>query len=173
MLTFPKPMEGQFAPYFKRYIDFVGENDVISILRMGSFEMVVFLENLTEEQWQYAYEPGKWTIMQVLNHMLDVERIFAYRALCIARNDKTSFPSFDHDAYVADSDYSNRSAESMIAEYKAVREATIHLLEGLNKEARQRVGTASGHTFSVSALAYMIAGHEIHHMELFKTKYLK
>lgn len=173
MSNFTRPAPGDCNPYFERYTNLVEDGNVVRILRLSSFEMIVFLENLSDEQWEHRYAPGKWSVKESLLHMIDTERIMAYRALRIARGDTTEMPGFDQDAYVPHSAADQRSPHSLIEEYQAVRNASVQLFKHMPVEAWDQKGSASGHGISVRALAYIIAGHELHHKKIFKTLYLK
>ncbi len=119
----------------------------------------------------YAYSDGKWTIKQVLGHMTDTERVFAFRALCFSRESIT-LPGFDQDIYMDKATFSSRSMEDLACEYKCVRESSMYLLSSMTEEQSMQKGIASGHPVSIRALAYMMAGHEMHHLKILKEKYL-
>lgn len=167
-----RPNIGEFDPYYEGYINQVSENDFLSVLKKLEKETVLFLENIPAEKWEYKYAPGKWSIKESVIHVLDTERVFAYRALRIARNDKTPLPGFDQDFFVPHSNANSRTPESIIEEYKAVRNATIHLFQHFTSEQLDRLGTGSGKPISVLALGFITAGHEIHHLNIFTEKYL-
>ncbi len=173
MIQFKKPATGDYAPYFQRYIDLVEDGSIQGILRLSAFETIIFLENLTEEQWLFRYEENKWSIKESMVHLMDTERVMAYRALRLARKDTTELPGFDHTAYVPASQADERKSESIIEEYQAVRQATIQLFNNIPSDSWERNAIASGHKVTVRALAYIIAGHEKHHMKIFKAKYLR
>jgi len=166
-----RPEQNEYAAYFDRYISKVDEKGSEAVLRSTQF--LDLITGFTVAQWDYSYAPGKWTLRQVLVHLMDTERIFAYRALRISRNDMTALPGFEQDGYVDNAVAENRSADSLIEEYKSVRAATLSLFGQLNAEALSRIGTAGDAATSVRALAYMIAGHELHHQELIHAHYLK
>lgn len=172
MESYRIPKEGEYNPYYKQYVDLVGTADVIGMLKMSSFELIVFLEGLSDEKWEYRYAAGKWTIKETMLHLIDAERVFCYRALRIARNDQTPMPGFDQDAYVVDSFAAERQHDSIIEEYRTARNATVSLFEGFHPSTRHLLGTASNSPVTVNALAYIIAGHQAHHLDLFKAKYL-
>ncbi len=165
-----RPEKSEYNPYFERYIAAVGEKGAISALRGTDF--LVLISGLSEQQWNYRYAPEKWSVKEVLVHIMDTERIFAYRLLRISRNDSTPLAGFEQDGYIENADVENRSVSSLLTEYKAVRAATLSLLESLDVPALSRIGTASGAGVSARSLAYMIAGHEIHHHQIINEKYL-
>ena len=172
MVSISRPAETEYATYFHRYTGRIHEADAFAVLERAATETVAFLEQITEARWDHRYAPGKWTLKESIIHMLDTERIFAYRALRIARNDQTHLPGFEQDDYVAFYRAENRSPASIIAEYRAVRAATLELFRNLDQEDLLRQGVMSGNPVSVRALAFLIAGHERHHIELVREKYL-
>jgi len=165
----PKPEES--SNYFKTYIDKVPQDDFLEVLKKSNSEIVSFLKGLTEEQWMHRYAPDKWSIKEMMLHIIDTERIFAYRALRISRGDKTPLPGYEQDDYVPLSKADQRSSSSLIAEYEAVRQASIYLFEHLDDSHLGTVGTASGNSFTPRALGFVVAGHEIHHMQVVKERY--
>jgi uncharacterized damage-inducible protein DinB len=130
------------------------------------------VQSLPPRMLLHRYAPGKWSIKQVLAHVVDDERIYAYRALRFARGDATELPGFEQDDYARLSGADERDVRSILAEYEAVRRATITLVEGLPEEALGRAGVANGNRVTVRALAYHIAGHELHHLNLLRSRYL-
>jgi uncharacterized damage-inducible protein DinB len=171
--TIERPRSDEHVEYFGRYISKVPENaDLISLLRDQALETVALHQGLTPAQGDFAYAPGKWSVKQVLGHIIDCERIFVYRALCIARNDQTSFPAFDENAYVEHANFQERTLADLLEEFQVVRSATICFAKNLDAAALARIGTASKNPISVRALLYIVAGHERHHLELFRERYL-
>ncbi len=166
-----RPANQEFNPYYKPYIDKVEELDFVTALNHSLAKNLAKLQTLSETQWNHKYAADKWTIKEVLLHILDTERIFAYRALRIARNDKTPLQGFEQNDYVDFYEVDNRSIASLLEEYELVRRSTIALFKNMSKEMLDRMGTASGGQISVLALGFMIAGHEIHHWELLKDFY--
>lgn len=167
-----RPKENEFAPYYGGYIAKTEGEDVIQLLKDYKESTTAFLQSLPLEKWDYAYAEGKWTIKEVILHIIDTERVFAYRSMRIARGDKTALPGFDQDLYVAGSNAAERSAGSLIAEYMATREATIFFFENLTDEASIEKGTASGVVFTPHGTAFITAGHENHHIQIIKERYL-
>lgn len=170
--TLQRPAPHESNDYFKRYINKVPNSDIIASLSEGQKEMEQFCQQIPSNKWEHRYAEGKWTIKEVLMHIIDTERIMAYRALCIARNDQTSLPGFDQDDYILPSNANLRSPESLLAEYKAVRAATIALFVHFDQTMFTRMGTANNSPISPRALAYIIAGHEIHHLAIVRERYL-
>lgn len=168
-----RPDDTEYAPYFQRYTSKVDGNDAFAVLEKSATETVAFLSSIPAERWDFSYAPGKWTLKESMIHMNDTERIFAYRATRISRNDKTPLMGFEQDDYVPYYHPETRSAASIISEYKAVRMATLELFRYLTPEDLLRTGTSSNMPISVRALAYLIAGHENHHMALIREKYLR
>ena len=170
--TLKKPEAKESADYYKKYIGLVDGNDFVRVLEMLMPKTAAFLNALDAAKWNYRYAEGKWSIKEVMLHVLDTERIMAYRALCIARNDKTPLPGFEQDDYIPFMDTENRSPKSIIEEYMAVRKATIEMFRYFNDDMLNRIGTASGNPCTPRALGYIIAGHELHHMSIIRERYL-
>ena len=162
----------EYNPFYHTYVMALGNVDLLDELRNGKQVLFSLLEEIPEEKLTYAYAEDKWTLAEALVHMLDTERIFQYRALCIARNDKSEFPGFDQDAYVPVSNANNRSKKDLIDEYVAVRDSSITLFASLDEEALKRVGVASGSKMSVRALGFITSGHQAHHVRILRERYL-
>ncbi|MBO6532914.1 MAG: DinB family protein [Muricauda sp.] len=162
----------EYNPFYHTYVMALGDVDLLDELRNGKQVLLSLLEEIPEEKLTYAYAEGKWTLAEALVHMLDTERIFQYRALCIARNDKSEFPGFDQEAYVPVSNANNRSKKDLINEYVAVRDSSITLFASLDEEALKRVGVASGSKMSVRALGFITSGHQAHHVHILRERYL-
>lgn len=168
-----KPIKGSYPAYFETYISKVTEDDVLIALHNNLQACKQFFKSIPADKENSAYAQGKWTIKQVLNHILDCERIFAYRALRFARKDPQTLAAFDEDAYASVADVTNRNLGDLMAELEALRWSNIFLFKSLNEEALLRTGfMASGET-TVLSLGYMICGHANHHMQVIKEKYLK
>lgn len=166
-----RPETGEYLPYFGQYIDRVPEGAIIEQLTSQLDTTCRLLAPLSIEQVSYRPKPEDWNILEVLGHITDGERVFAYRALRIARNDPTPLASFDQDLFVANADFASRSLANLLDEYAAVRRATLALFRSLSPAAWLRIGTASDHPMSVRALAYISAGHELHHIADFHQRY--
>lgn len=167
-----QPASDEYAPYYKTYVDAVNTDDIVAFLEQQKETELDFLRNIKWEKWELAYAPDKWTLAEVVIHMIDAERIFAYRALRIARGDKTPLPGFDQDPYVPNSAAASRTPASIADEFAAVREATIHLFKNFTDEMWDRRGIASEKEVSVLALAFIIAGHTAHHLNIIRERYL-
>jgi uncharacterized damage-inducible protein DinB len=168
-----KPTPAEFPPYAAMYIDLVPTEGNLLIQLEKNFETVKELIcSLPGEKLYFRYAPGKWTIKEILVHIIDDERIYAYRALRFARRDQTELPGFEQDDYAVSSKANERDLDNIFEEYEAVRRSTISLFNGLPPESLTRKGTANNHVASVRALAWHIAGHELHHLAIIKEKYL-
>jgi len=167
-----RPAIEDIPEYYQNYVRQV-EGDKIELILDGALkETLAFLELLPENKWSYRYAPEKWTIKELLLHIIDTERVFAYRILRISRGDTTPLPGFDQDVFVPNSNANKRSGASLIAEYKSVRETTLHLVRHFTAEMWERKGTASGLTFSPITIAFITAGHEAHHLRIIRERYL-
>lgn len=166
-----RPETDEYDAYYSAYVARVEGDNVIDVLVRQGDQVQALLAGLSEGEASYRYAPGKWSVREVLGHLCDTERVFAYRALCIARGDSQALPGMDQDAYVAAADFDGRSTESLKAELAAVRSATLSLFECLEPNSWPRLGTANGVRVSVRALAFIIAGHEAHHMAVLGERY--
>jgi uncharacterized damage-inducible protein DinB len=174
MRRIEKPKEGEYPPYADIYIGLLPDDGlVLKHMRESLKATTAFMLSLPEERLVFRYAPGKWTVKEVLAHVIDDERIYAYRALRFARNDPTELPGFDQDAYAPCSGANRRTVESLVGEFAAVRRSTIALFESFDEEALERAGVADGNRATVRALAYHIAGHELRHMNIIKERYLR
>jgi hypothetical protein len=167
-----RPALTEYAPYYGKYINLVPEGDIVTILGQQIDNTLALLGSLSEAQAGSRYAPGKWSIKEVVGHLIDAERIFGYRVLRFARNDQTPLSGFEQDDYVSNGNFDEQSLSDLASEYEHVRQASIYLLRGLGGDAWDRRGMASDNEVSVRALAYIIAGHELHHLEVIRTKYL-
>ena len=168
-----RPATDEYVAHFATYIDKVTEPDVVAMLAAQKQSTAKLLAGLTEPQAAYRYAPGKWSLREIIGHLSDAERIFAYRLLRIARGDATPLPGFDENDYVPAGQFERRPLASVAAEFASVRDASLTLLQGLDAEALARRGTASGKPISARALAFIIAGHEKHHLGVIRERYLK
>ena len=167
-----RPAPTEHAPYYGKYIALVAENDAIAALESQLADALPLLRGIPESKGDHRYGPGKWTIKEVIGHMIDAERVFAYRALRFARKDDTPLPGFDENDYVPAANFGARTLASLIDEFEAVRNASLLLFRPLEAAAWSRAGVASDNVMSVRALAFVIAGHGRHHVEILKTRYL-
>ncbi|MBK9478579.1 MAG: DinB family protein [Bacteroidetes bacterium] len=166
----PEPTE--YAPYYKNYIDLVKVDNPIKALEDQIIAMQAFLSEIPEDRESYRYAANKWSIKEIIGHLIDTERIFGYRALCIARKDKTSFPGYDENAYVAAANFDSRSFYDLVHEFSIVRESHLALFKSFAPEAFSEMGTANQQPVSVRAILFIMAGHEIHHLKVIRERYL-
>ncbi|CAM4417993.1 DinB family protein [Zobellia nedashkovskayae] len=159
-------------PFYKAYIDVLGDAELLDILESQLKNFPNFLENIPESKLNYAYEPEKWTIAQVLLHIIDSERVFQYRSLRFSRGDKTPLPGFEQDLYAPNSRAETRSKQSIIEEYQAVRQSTITLYKSFNVETLKNEGVASNLSWNAAILGFVICGHQKHHRNILRERYL-
>jgi hypothetical protein len=167
-----RPADTEYGEYYRRYVQLVPEGNIVAILATQLEDTLALVRNMTDEQARSSYAPGKWSIKSALGHCADTERVLAYRALRIARGDVTPLPGFEQNAFAENAGYDDRPLPSVIAEFAAVRGATVALLAGLPPAAWGREGMASDMPVTVRALAWMIAGHELHHRGILAERYL-
>lgn len=170
--TIPRPSATDHAPYYARYIQLVPDGDLLSLLERQGRETVTLLRGISEKQSRHRYAPEKWSIREVVGHLNDSERVFTYRALSFARGDTAALPSFDENAWGAASNADHRELADLIEDFEAVRAATVALFRGFSEAEFKRSGTASNNPVTVAALAYIVAGHERHHVNILKERYL-
>jgi|SRR5450755_4153918 hypothetical protein len=168
-----RPEPGEYAPYFERYISLVPGHDVLAALEDQRRQMLLLLSGRPEADGDLRYAPEKWSLKEVLGHINDTERIMSYRALRIARGDTTPLAGFEQDDYIRNGPFAHCTLADLIEEYIAVRRATVSLLRNLDQTAWSRRGVANKNEVTVRALAYTIAGHELHHRRIVEEKYLK
>jgi hypothetical protein len=166
-----RPSAGEFAPFYARYIDQVPDGDLLSTLESQLEATVALLDTFGESNAGIRYAPGKWSVKQVVGHLTDAERIFGYRAVCAARGERASLPGFDENAYVEEGAFDARTLNSLMGELTAVRRATLSLFRNFDDAQVARQVVANGVPVSVRALAWIIAGHELHHAMLFRERY--
>jgi hypothetical protein len=169
--TIARPQPSEYAPYYGRYISLVPGEDILSTLDQQRRETMMLLCGGDDEDGDFRYAPDKWSAKEVLGHLCDTERIFAYRALRIARADATPIEGFEQDDYVRNGGFALRSLADLIEDFIAVRRATLSLLRNLDEAAWMRRGIANKNEVTVRALAYIIAGHELHHRRILEEKY--
>ncbi len=169
--TIARPEPGEYAPYYDRYISLVAGTDILATLDAQRRQTMLLLSGRDESEGNFRYAPDKWSAKEVLGHVCDTERIFAYRALRIARADQTPMAGFEQDDYVRNGPFARAPLAEMIEDYIAVRRATLTLLRNLEEAAWVRRGVANKNEVSVRALAYIIAGHEVHHRRILEEKY--
>lgn len=168
-----RPEPGEYPSYSQTYIDTVQGGDILEAFAGQLGSTVALLSSVDDRVAEtFVYAPGKWTIKQVLGHINDTERILAYRALRIARNDSTPLPGFEQDDYVAFAASNDRSFTSLLDEFKAVRQSTIALFRSIPADAWLRTGSANNHSVTVRGIAFQAAGHEAHHAKILRERYL-
>jgi len=166
-----RPQPGEYAPYYERYISLVQGEEVLAILDQQRRQMMLLVSCRDDAEGDFRYAPGKWSAKEVLGHICDTERVFAYRALRISRADATPLEGFEQDDYVRSGPFANRPLEDLVEDFIAVRRATLSLLRNLDETAWDRRGVANKNEVSVRGLAYIIAGHELHHRRILEEKY--
>jgi uncharacterized damage-inducible protein DinB len=168
-----RPLDGEFASYAEADIDYVEGDDAVAALEAQASDVAALIDSLDETAIAgHRYAPGKWTVKEVLGHLIDDERIFAYRMLCVARNDTRPLPGFDENDYVAATQFESRTLASLAAEYRVVRASTLAFFDSLTAEEWLRRGTVNGYEASVRGLAFHVAGHELHHLRTLRERYL-
>ncbi|MGD0292197.1 MAG: DinB family protein [Candidatus Binataceae bacterium] len=168
-----RPQPAEYDPYYEKYLSLILGNDILAALDEQRRQMVLLLSGRTEADGDLRYAPQKWSLKEVLGHINDTERIMSYRALRISRGDATSIEGFEQDDYVRNGPFGRRSLADLIEDYIAVRRATVSLFRNLDEAAWTRRGIANKNEVTVRALAYIIAGHELHHRRIIEEKYLK
>ena len=166
-----KPQPSEYDPYYEHYISLVPGDDIKAALTTQPAELNALFADMPDEKGTFAYADGKWTIKEVLSHLIDGERIFAYRILRISRGDETPIEGFEQDGYIENSNANNRSFAELLDEFDLQRRSNLLLLKNITDEGTHRLGTASGNPVSVRALAYIMAGHIQHHVSILKDQY--
>ncbi len=161
-----------YPEYYRQYIERIPKGELIDLLPFSLNEALKTLVMISEEKGNYAYEEGKWTIKEVLQHLIDTERIFCFRALAFARGEKNEIAGFDHNEYTAESKAEKRTMKSLLEELKRLRASTIDLFGSMDAEMLGRSGTANGKKIGVDQIGYVIVGHEMHHVKMIEEKYL-
>jgi hypothetical protein len=168
-----RPNKNDYAPYYEGYINLVKGDDIHKILTAQSIETQGVLNSFSETLGNYAYAEGKWTVKEVVGHLIDTERVMAYRAMCIARGEKQPLPGFDQDTYVKTGNFNKRELFDLNYEFRLLRELNLLLSKGFDEEILQRRGVANNNEVTVLGLLYIIAGHEKHHMNILQERYKK
>ncbi|MBU0560116.1 MAG: DinB family protein [Bacteroidetes bacterium] len=167
-----RPVNTEYPEWYQQYVDAVADGDIVEALKNQLKESAELLNEISKEKSSHRYAEGKWSIKELLGHVIDAERILSYRLLRFARKDKTDLSQYDHDEYVINSQNDVDSFEDLKKEFRFVRKSTLMLLSKLNDEAWLLTGCSGGKSFTVRAMAFIIAGHEKHHMKILKEKYL-
>ncbi len=169
--TIARPQPGEYAPYYDRYISLIQGEDILDTLDQQRRQTMLLLSGRDDDDGDFRYAPDKWSAKEVLGHICDTERVFAYRALRIARADTTPLEGFEQDDYVLNGPFAHRPLGDLVEDFIAVRRATLSLLRNLDEAAWSRRGIANKNEVTVRALAYIIAGHELHHRRILEEKY--
>lgn len=167
-----KPQPEEYAPFYKGYVDLIAEEDVLEVLASNQSKTYDFFLSLPPEKADFAYAEGKWSIKEVLGHMIDTERIMSYRLLRFSRADHHPLAGFNENFFSSRSNYKERTLENLADEFSALRKANLYLYQNLSEEQLKRKGMASNAMVSVKALLYIIAGHELHHLNVIRERYL-
>ncbi|MFY0759957.1 DinB family protein [Metabacillus dongyingensis] len=167
-----RPEQNEYAKYYAGYISMIPEGDIEQLLKQQVKDTLHLLNDLSEAEGEFRYAQGKWSIKEVIGHVVDTERIMAYRLLSIARGDAVQLPGYDENAYVAQANFNQEKMEDLLQNLFVVREGTLLLLKSLKEKDWLRWGTANELDITVRAIAYIIAGHELHHRKILKERYL-
>lgn len=165
-------LDNEYSDFYNSYIQLLENVELIEELEISLHEFIKFVQNIPMEKFNYRYETGKWTIKEIIQHLIDTERIFSYRALRISRNDKTPLPSFDENYYIDNCNANERNLQGLLSELAVVRQATLSLFNSFSTNQLVRVGTASDKEISVRAIGFIIIGHQKHHQKIFVERYL-
>ena len=168
----PKPSPSTHSVYFQKYIDLVPEEDLTAAFRQQSLTLTKFLYTINEEKSNHSYAPGKWTIKELVQHMIDTERVFAYRALCFARKEQSPLPGFDENVYASNSNANARHWKDLADEFLLIRKSTEILFGSFTEEALNNSGIASNNPATALSMGFTIIGHVYHHMNVLKERYL-
>jgi hypothetical protein len=166
------PASSEYVHFYSGYVGHVEKANIINTLNSQMHELYTLINSVPGDKAYFSYAPDKWTLKEVIGHMIETERLFCYRAFSISRGEKQPLPSMDQDAYMDGNHYNKRTLANLSNEYLAVRVSTIHLLSNMTKEMINQKGTASGYDVTVRAIAFIIAGHERHHINMIKELYL-
>ena len=166
------PQDGTYPEFYRPYIKALFEHDLITNLRDIHQDSIELFGSYPQEKWEYGYAPGKWNLKEILGHLIDAERIFTNRALRFARNDQTPLPGFEQNDYVPESNVAHRTVPDLLEEFNLLRKSTIMMYENFTPEMLERQGQASGWPISVMAIGFVTCGHERHHQNVFRERYL-
>ncbi|MBS1842515.1 MAG: DinB family protein [Acidobacteria bacterium] len=166
-----RPQPDEYPSFFEKYVSLIQSDDIVGTLEAQRVQMVQLLGARSEREGNFRYAPGKWSVKEIIGHLSDAERIFAYRALRIARGDETPLSAFEQDDYIVTGKFNERTLADLAAEFLSVRMATMTMVQSFTEEAWGRRGTASEHPVTVRAMGYVIAGHEMHHRKILDERY--
>jgi hypothetical protein len=167
-----RPDSTEYAPYYDKYVSLVPDGEIAATLGRQIESTLDLLGGLSEAHGGLRYAPGKWSVKEVIGHLIDAERIFVHRALRFARNDRTPLASFDENSYVDNANFDSRRLADLAGEFECLRKSSLYLFKNLDGDSWLRRGVASDNEVSVRALAYIVAGHELHHVEILRSRYL-
>ena len=170
-MTSGQPLENEYAPDYRGYISQVSEDEILPVLRSQLDALDVLLGRVTPERETHRYAEGKWSIREIVGHLIDAERVFGHRAFCVARGESQNLPGFEQNDYISAAPYDRIDLEDLLSEFRLVRLSNIAMLRTLDEESWMRIGTANENQVSVRALAFIMAGHVRHHMEVLREKY--
>jgi uncharacterized damage-inducible protein DinB len=171
--TWKKPAASTLSEYQKSVISLVPQGNIPKIMEANEKKLIKLAKNLPKKKLNYRYAKGKWSIPEIIVHLIDTERVLTYRILAVSRGDSSPLPGFDQDMFIKNIDVSALDFKRLLKEYKVVRKSTLHLLKQLTEESYMRKGVANNNATSVQKMVYFMAGHEVHHMKIIKEKYLK
>ncbi|NMH29075.1 DinB family protein [Flavobacterium silvaticum] len=171
-MKFTEITPDEFAPYMAGYMNTLTDEDLFEELEISLHRFIRFVREIPMDKFDYRYAEGKWTIKEIIQHLIDSERIFAYRALAFARNDKTELPGFEENDYADESDGQSRHLNALLTELSEVRQSNLTLFKSFSKEALTRKGSANGNILSVRAIGFAIIGHMNHHLNVYRERYL-
>ena len=164
--------ENEYSKFNATYIQAAGDEDLYEDLEISLHAFIRFVQDIPMDKFDYRYADGKWTIKEIIQHIIDKERVFSYRALRISRNDKTPLPGFDENEFALNTNANDRHLQSLLTELSIVRQGTLALFKSFSEEQLKRIGTASDNQISVRAIGFIIIGHQKHHQTVFQEKYL-
>lgn len=171
-MTADQLLESEYSGRFGTYIKEAGDGKLIEELEISLHQFIRFVQDIPMDKFDYRYAEGKWTIKDIIQHIMDAERIFVYRALRFSRNDQTPLPGFEEDDYANNTNSNKRSIQDLLTEFSALRHSTLLFYKSLSEEQLQQIGTASGNRISVRALGFVLIGHQKHHQKVFEERYL-
>ncbi|MDN5213838.1 DinB family protein [Fulvivirgaceae bacterium BMA12] len=167
-----KPSDAEYPDFYSRYIALVPDGDVFKFLKKQKRMFTALIDSIPEDKLMYSYAEGKWTIKQVVGHVIDTERVMAYRALVFSRGERQAIPGFDENDYVEKASFNKKDIQDLIQEFVKLRESNMALIQNFSSDMMERKGNANDFLFSVRAIIYIIAGHVEHHINVIKNKYL-